>query len=99
MNEAVVETWKYLRMAYYPRFLSEIVKMPWDFRYDVLKEIHGDWKILSDEPIEDMMDYVFDKGYFGIFSRGVIVNEDGSFQLHNLISKNLGKTGIFHEQI
>jgi hypothetical protein len=86
-------------MAYYPRFLSEIVKMPWDFRYDVLKEIHGDWKILSDEPIEDMMDYVFDKGYFGIFSRGVIVNEDGSFQLHNLISKNLGKTGIFHEQI
>ena len=57
------------------------------------------WKILSDEPIEDMMDYVFDKGYFGIFSRGVMVNEDGSFQLHNLISKNLGKTGIFHEQI
>ena len=46
-----------------------------------------------------MMDYVFDKGYFGIFSRGVVVNEDGSFQLHNLISKNLGKTGIFHEQI
>jgi len=88
MEEAVVETWKYLRMAYYPRFLS-----------DVLKEIHGDWKILSDEPIEDMMDYVFDKGYFGIFSRGVMVNEDGSFQLHNLISKNLGKTGIFHEQI
>ena len=40
MEEAVVETWKYLRMAYYPRFLSEIVKMPWDFRYDVLKEIH-----------------------------------------------------------
>ncbi len=75
MEEAVIETWKYLRMAYYPRFLSEIVKMPWDFRYDVLKEIHGDWKILSDEPIEDMMDYVFDKGYFGIFSRGVIVNE------------------------
>ena len=86
-------------MAYYPRFLTRITTLPWDERFDVLREIHGEWELRSEEPIEDMMDYVFTHGYFGIFSRGVTIHEDGSFKIHPLISKNLGKTGIFDEEI
>ena len=43
------------------------------------------------------MEYVFDKGYFTFFCRGVEVSEDGSFKLHKLISANLGSVGIYDE--
>ena len=33
--------------------------------------------------------------YFAIFCKGVVVNDDGSFKIHRLISNNLGKVGIF----
>ena len=89
-----LETWCYLKEAYYPRFKEGICKLEWDNRFDVLKRIHGEWIDKGDDPIESMMDYVFEKGYFGIFCRGITVFEDGSFKLHSLISANLGKVGI-----
>ena len=44
-----------------------------------------------------MMKYVAEKGYFKFFVRGAEVREDGYFKLHNLISANLGRVGIFDE--
>lgn len=94
-----IETWKYLRSAYYPRFVEGITSLPWDERYDVLKEIHGSWEARGEDPIEAMMEYIYDKTYFAIFCKGVMVMEDGSFKLHRLISANLGRVGICDEGI
>jgi hypothetical protein len=90
-----LETWQYLRSAYYPRFVEGITQLLWSERYDVLKEIYGDWEQRSNDPVEDMMDYVYKNTYFAIFCKGVVVNDDGSFKIHRLISNNLGKVGIF----
>tara|TARA_R110000824_G_scaffold306443_1_gene494034 strand:- start:5158 stop:5466 length:309 start_codon:yes stop_codon:yes gene_type:complete len=92
-----LETWKYLRSTYYMRFKQGIIKLPWDIRFDVLKELHGEWENQGEDPVEAMMEYVFDKGYFTFFCRGVEVSEDGSFKLHKLISANLGSVGIYDE--
>ena len=34
-----LETWQYLRASYYPRFVEGVTAIPWDQRFDVLKEI------------------------------------------------------------
>ena len=63
----------------------------------LLKEIHGNWIDIGEDPIESMMEYIFEKGYFNVFCKGVTVYEDGSFRLHPLISLNLGKLGIYDD--
>ena len=92
-----LETWQYLRSAYYPRFVEGVTNLPWDQRFEVLKSIHGDWEDRGEDPVEAMMEYIYDNGYFRIFCKGVVVMEDGSFKLHPLISSNLGKVGIFDD--
>jgi hypothetical protein len=96
-TKEALETWQYLRSAYYPRFVEGVTSLPWDERYDVLKEIYGDWEERGVDPVESMMEYIFEKTYFAIFCRGVEVMEDGSFKINRLISNNLGKVGIFDE--
>jgi len=99
-NETIeaLETWQYLRSAYYQRFVEGITQLPWDQRFEVLKIIHGAWEDRGEDPVEAMMEYVFEKTYFALFCKGVVVNPDGSFKLHNLISHNLGKVGICDER-
>ncbi len=92
-----LETWQYLRASYYPRFVEGVTAIPWDQRFDVLKEIHGNWIDIGEDPIESMMEYIFEKGYFNVFCKGITVYEDGSFRLHPLISVNLGKLGIYDD--
>ena len=65
--------------------------------YDILKEIHGSWEERGEDPVEAMMEYIYEKTYFAIFCKGVIVGNDGSFKLHKLISANLGRVGICDE--
>jgi hypothetical protein len=96
-TQEALETWRYLRMAYYPRFVEGVTALPWDERFQVLKEIHGSWEDRGEDPVEAMMEYVFDKSYFAIFCKGVTVTNDGSFSLHHLVSKNLGRVGICDE--
>ena len=96
-SKEALETWQYLRSAYYPRFVEGITQLPWNERYDVLKEIHGDWEARGEDPVEAMMEYIFEKTYFAIFCKGVEVLKDGSFKINRLISNNLGKVGIFDE--
>ena len=96
-SQAELETWKYLRATYYVRFKEGITKLPWDVRFDVLKNLHGEWIDQGDDPVGAMMEYVFDKGYFSFFCRGVEVTEEGAFTLHRLISANLGPVGIYDE--
>ena len=92
-----LETWAYLRAAYYPRFVEGITQLPWYLRFDVLAEIYGSWEPRAEDPVETMMEYIFDKGYFKFFVKGVEVFEDGSFKLHKLISANLGSVGIYDD--
>jgi len=94
-----IDTWKYLRSAYYPRFVEGITSLSWDERFDVLREIHGSWEDRGEDPIESMMEYIYDKTYFAIFCKGVVVNNNGSFKLHRLISANLGRVGICDEEL
>ena len=91
------QTWAYLRSYYYPRFVEGITKLSWDERFEVLSEIHGAWSPLPPDPVEAMMNYVAENGYFKFFVRGAEVREDGYFKLHHLISANLGRVGIFDE--
>lgn len=98
-TKEALETWTYLRSSYYPRFVSGVTSLPWDERFDVLKEIHGSWEDRGPDPVEAMMEYIFDKTYFAIFCKGVEVKEDGSFKIHRLISNNLGKIGICDERV
>ena len=97
MSETVeqIETWKYLRASYYPRFKSGIIQLPWDERFDVLKRVHGNWVDMGDDPLLSMLEYIGEKGYFSIFCKGVNVFDDGSFKIHQLISANLGRVGIY----
>lgn len=98
-NESTKElqTWKYLRNAYYHRFVEGVSKLPWDVRYDVLREIHGEWEPRGEDPVASMMDYVYQKSYFPFFVRGVVVDKEGYFTLHPLICNNLGSVGIFDD--
>lgn len=96
-TKEALETWQYLRSAYFSRFVEGITQLPWNERYDVLKEIHGEWEPRGEDPVEAMMEYIFEKTYFAIFCKGVTVFSDGSFKIHRLISTNLGKVGIFDE--
>ena len=97
-TQIALETWQYLRAAYYSRFVEGITMLRWDERYEVLKEIHGDWEPRGEDPVEAMMGYIYEKTYFAIFCRGVEVFDDGSFKIHRLISINLGRVGIFDER-
>jgi len=96
-SQAELETWKYLRATYYVRFKEGITKLSWDVRFDVLKNLHGEWIDQGDDPVGAMMEYVFDNGYFSFFCKGVKVTEEGAFTLHRLISANLGPVGIYDE--
>ena len=92
-----VNTWIYLRNTYYHRFVEGVTQLPWHLRYDVLKEIYGDWESIGEDPVASMMDYVFKKSYFPFFCRGVDVKETGYFTLHPLICNNLGPVGLFDD--
>ena len=96
-TKAEGHTWAYVRSYYYPRFVECITKKDWDLRYKILAEIHGEWEPRPPDPVSEMMNYVREHGYFKFFVRGAEVNSDGYFKLHNLISANLGKVGIFEE--
>ena len=96
-NEQQLKTWQYLRACYYPQFVAGVVKLPWDKRFEVLKEIHGDWENKGEDPVETMIEYVIDKTYFPFFCKGITVYENGSFKLHKLISANLGPNGLYDD--
>jgi len=91
-------TWSYLRDFYYPRFRNSVGLIHWDQRYPLLRRLydHGsesDWEERSSDPVADMMDWVARKGYWVFFQFGVDVNEDGSFTVHPIISRMLGRRG------
>lgn len=91
-------TWSYLRDFYYPRFRNGVAMMTWEQRYPIMRTLydHGSedpWEERSRDPIADMMDWVARKGYWTFFSRGVIVRPDGSFTVHPIISRLLGRNG------
>ena len=71
------ETWCYLREEYYPQFRNNVVQLPWDVRFKLLRELYdaeGDlpWEIRSSDPVADMMNWVAKKGdeaYFTFFCK------------------------------
>ena len=97
------ETWCYLREEYYPQFRNNVVQLPWDVRFKLLRELYdaeGDlpWEIRCSDPVADMMNWVAKKGseaYFTFFCKGTEVNEDGGFRLHKNISRCLGERGLY----
>jgi DNA-directed RNA polymerase subunit H (RpoH/RPB5) len=95
-------TWYYLRESYYPQFKEGVTKMPWDERFNLLRELYDakdelPWEVRTEDPVADMMNWVAKKGdeaYFTFFCNGVVVNSDGSFKLHKNISHALGRNGL-----
>jgi len=91
--------WGYLREFYYPRFRNSIGLIPWERRYEILKDLYDNreasprWEERSGDPIRDMMEWVGRKGYWTFFLRGVDVRSDGSFKVHIYISQLLGRLG------
>jgi hypothetical protein len=91
-------TWSYLRDFYYPRFRIGITQIPWEQRYDLLKTLYDNqsddhWEGRTIDPIADMMSWAGRRGYWTFFSRGVTVRPDGSFTVHPIISRLLGRNG------
>lgn len=91
-------TWSYLRDFYYPRFRISITHIEWEQRYDLLKTLYDNrpddhWEGRTRDPVADMMSWVGRKGYWTFFSRGVTVRPDGSFTVHPIISRLLGRNG------
>ena len=92
-------TWLMLRLCHYPQFVEGVVDMPWSERYETLRTVydHGNevgWEVRSERPIEDMMAYVAEKGYFKFFCAGVVVRPDGSFTFHPLLTDCLKPEGF-----
>ena len=92
-------TWLMLRIYYYPQFVEGVVELPWSERYETLRTIYNQgnntaWEVRSERPIEDMMAYVAEKGYFKFFCAGTTVGHDGSFTFHPLLTECLKPEGF-----
>lgn len=84
-------SWAFIRGYYFSRFLMVVKNMEWDERYEFLRAIYDDkhpdakWEERSDDPIQDMMEYVGRKDYFHFFCMGFTVFEDGRYIVHEKI--------------
>jgi len=65
--------------------------LEWDERYVFLKAIYDDrnpdslWEERSENPIQDMIEYVARKDYLHFFCMGFTVFEDGRYIVHEKI--------------
>jgi hypothetical protein len=97
MNNPADLSWAFIQGYYYPKFLIVVKQMEWDERYQFLKTIYNDkkpnetWEERSEEPIQDMMEYVARKDYLHFFYMGFTVMETGHYTLHRLMREAISK--------
>ena len=97
MNNPADLSWAFIQGYYYPKFLTVVKQMEWDERYQFLKTIYNDkkpnetWEERSEEPIQDMMEYVARKDYFHFFCMAFTVQEDGYYTVHKMMRKAMRK--------
>lgn len=84
-------SWAFIHGYYFPKFLMFVKGLEWDERYVFLKAIYDDrnpdslWEERSENPIQDMIEYVARKDYLHFFCMGFTVFEDGRYIVHEKI--------------